>query len=100
MLSAAVRRVVGVCSHYPWPVVTLAVIIAIGSAAYSTTHFAITTDVNKLISPDLEWRKRDLAYEAGCPGPFNSILVVVDARPPELAAVATKSLAERLSPQQ
>jgi hopanoid biosynthesis associated RND transporter like protein HpnN len=99
MLIAAVRRVVGVCSHYPWPVVALAGIIAIGSAVYSTTHFAITTDVNKLISPDLEWRKRELAYEAAFPGPFNSILVVVDARTPELASVATKSLAQRLSQQ-
>ena len=99
MLIAAVRRVVGLCSHYPWPVVALAAIIAIGSAVYSTTHFAITTDVNKLISPDLEWRKRELAYEAAFPGPFSSILVVVDARTPELAAEATKSLAQRLSQQ-
>lgn len=99
MLIAAVRRVVGFCSTYPWPVVGLAVVIAILAGVYATTHFAITTDVNKLISTDLDWRKRELAYEKAFPGPFDSILVVVEAQTPELATVATKSLAERLSQQ-
>jgi hopanoid biosynthesis associated RND transporter like protein HpnN len=99
MLVTAVRRVVGFCGRYPWPVVALAVIIAIGSGAYSATHFAITTDVNKLISPDLDWRKRELVYEEAFPGPFSSILVVVDAQTPELAVAATKLLAKRLSKQ-
>lgn len=99
MLISAVRRVVGLCSRYPWPVVTLAVVLAIGASVYATTHFAITTDVNKLISPNLDWRKRELAYAATFPGPFTSILVVVDAPTQELAAEATTTLAQRLSQQ-
>jgi len=97
MLISAVRRIVGLCSRYPWPVVVLALLVAIGSSVYAATHFAITTDVNKLISADLEWRKRELAYEAAFPGPFTSILVVVDAPTPELATEAATTLTQRLS---
>ena len=60
------------------------------------SHFAITTDINKLISPDLGWRQRELAYEKAFPGSFGSILVVVDAPTPELATEASAELAQRL----
>jgi hopanoid biosynthesis associated RND transporter like protein HpnN len=99
MLVSTVRRVVEFCGRYPWPVVATALLLAIGSSVYASMHFAITTDVNKLISPDLDWRKRELAYEATFPGPFSSILVVVDAPTPEFATEATNVLADRLSKQ-
>ena len=99
MLISAVRQVVGLCSRYPWTVVIAAMIIAIGASIHAATNFAITTDINKLISPDLEWRKRELANEATFPGPFSSILVVVDAPTRELVAEASAKLAERLSQQ-
>src|SRR3972149_4145639 len=99
MLVSAVSQVVGLCSRYPWPVVISAMIIAVGASIYAATNFAITTDINKLISPDLDWRKRELANEAAFPGPFSSILVVVDAPTHELVAEATTALAERLAPQ-
>jgi predicted RND superfamily exporter protein len=99
MLISAVRQVVGLCSRYPWTVVVAAVIIATGASIYAATNFAITTDINKLISPDLEWRKRELSNEATFPGPFSSILVVVDAPTRELVVEASAKLAERLSQQ-
>ena len=49
-------------------------------------HFAINTDINKLISPDLPWRKREIAFEAGVSAALRSILMVVDAPTPELPA--------------
>ena len=99
MLISAVRRIVDLCSRYPWPVVALAFVIAIGSGVYAVGRFAITTDINKLISPNLDWRQHELAYEAAFPGPFTSILVVVDAPTPERASEATSKLVERLAEQ-
>jgi uncharacterized protein len=99
MLISIVRRVVEFCSRHPWPVVAFALLLSVASAIHAATHFAITTDVNKLISPDLDWRKRELALEAAFPGPFTSILIVVDAPTPELATHATSILAERLEQQ-
>jgi hypothetical protein len=99
MLVSAVTRIVGLCSRYAWAVVAGAAVIAVGCAVFSATHFAITTDVNKLISPDLGWRQRELAHERTFPGAFRSIMVVVDAPTPELATAATSLLSQRLSEQ-
>jgi len=99
MLVSAVKQVVALCSRYPWTVVVSATIIAIGASIYAVANFAITTDINTLISPDLEWRKRELASEESFPGPFKSILVVVDAPTRELVATAATALAEGLSRQ-
>lgn len=99
MLVSAVRRIVQFCSRHPWPVVVLAAVLSIGAAVHAAANFAITTDINKLISPDLDWRKRELAFEAAFPASFTSILVVVDAPTPELASRASAVLAERLEQQ-
>jgi uncharacterized protein len=97
MLVSIVRQIVGLCSRHAWAVVALATVITAGSGFYAVKHFAITTDINKLISPDLNWRQRELTYEKSFPGLFGSILVVVDAPTPELASEASASLAKKLS---
>ena len=45
----------------------LAAVITAGSGFYAATHFAITTDINKLISPDLGWRQRETGLREGIP---------------------------------
>ena len=97
MLISIVRQIVGLCSRYAWAVVAAATIISAGSGYYAATHFAITTDINKLISPTLDWRQRELAYEKEFPGSYGSILVVVDAPSPELATEASAKLAQELA---
>ena len=67
---------------------SLAAVITAGSGFYAARHFAITTDVNKLISPELGWRQREIGFEKAYPGSFGSILVVVDAPTTELVAQA------------
>ena len=99
MLISAVTKVVGLCSRYAWAVLVLALVITAGSGIYAARNFAITTDVNKLISPDLGWRQRELGFEKAFPGSFGSILAVVDAPTPELASAATDLLIERLKKQ-
>jgi hopanoid biosynthesis associated RND transporter like protein HpnN len=99
MLVSAVKRIVDFCSRHPWPVVVLAAVLSIAAAIHAVANFAITTDINKLISTDLDWRRRELAFEAAFPASFTSILVVVNAPTPELATQATAVLAERLEQQ-
>jgi uncharacterized protein len=99
MLISVVGRVVGLCSRYPWPVVGASLALAVASAIYAVSNFAITTDINKLISPELDWRKRELAFEAAFPDPFTSLLVVINAPTSELASQAATDLVERLSKQ-
>ena len=96
MLVSVVKQIVGLCSRHAWVVVALALAVTAVSGVYAVNHFAITTDINKLIAPDLGWRQRELAYEKSFPGSFGSILAVVDAPTPELATEASAKLAARL----
>ena len=99
MLAAAVIAIVRFCTRFPWLIIALASCSAVASAAYAATHFAINTDINKLISPALDWRQRELAFEKDFPGHFGSTLIVVDAPSPEFAARASTELAARLAAQ-
>lgn len=75
----------------------LALAIAAGVFFYAT--FAIDTDVNNLISRDLPWRQRELAYQAAFPQGRDAILVVVEAPTPEQAGAASHALATALMEQ-
>jgi hopanoid biosynthesis associated RND transporter like protein HpnN len=66
---------------------------------YSAEHFAITTDIGKLISPNLPWRQREIAYEKAFPGRNDLILAVIEAPTPELARQAGLALEKKLTPQ-
>ena len=82
MLKTAVARLVGFCTRFPWLVIAVVMVSAILSSVYAASHFAIDTDINKLISKDLPWRQREAAFEREFPGNFQSTLAVVDAPTP------------------
>ncbi|HWS65493.1 MAG TPA: hypothetical protein VN325_22270, partial [Steroidobacteraceae bacterium] len=67
MLTSAVLRMVGFCTRHPWPVIVIAAVLTIGSALYTATHFAITTDTDQLLPKDLPWRQHELAYRDAFP---------------------------------
>jgi uncharacterized protein len=97
MLESAITAIVRVCTRFPWPIIVLAMLAGAASTLYSARHFAISTDINKLISPNLDWREREVAFEKAFPGHFQSTLVVVDAPTAELASIASAELAQRLA---
>lgn len=73
--------------------------LAVAAGVYSHRNFAINTDVATLISPDLDWRKREIDFEKAFPGRNDMILAVVEAPTPELAREAGAELEKRLIPQ-
>ena len=96
MLTSIVVSVVRTCTRFATLVVIVALLLAVGGSYYAARHFAINTDINTLISPDLDWRKRDNQFEHA----FDReklILAVVEAPTPELASAASKALATKLS---
>ena len=95
-LNTAVVQTIKQCIGHPWVVVIVAILMATASVGYSVRHFALNTDINKLISPDLPWRKREIAFDALFPQ-YDSILAVVQAPTPELASGATVALAGGLA---
>src|SRR5438105_4606783 len=94
MLTSAVLRMVGFCTRHPWPVIVIAAVLAIGSALYTATHFAITTDTDQLLPKDLPWRQHELAYRGACRQ--DQILAVVRGPTPELVELAADRLAAEL----
>ncbi|WP_291845414.1 MMPL family transporter [Bradyrhizobium sp.] len=96
MLTSIVVLIVRTCTRFAIPVVALSLILTIGASYYAVQNFAINTDINKLISPDLDWRKRDNQFEHAFERE-KLILAVVEASTPELAGAAAKALAAKLS---
>jgi uncharacterized protein len=95
-ITALVVRAIDLCAQYAWPVIGVAVLLTILSSWYAATHFAMTTDVNQLISSNIPWRQREAAFEKAFPQ-YELIVAVVDAPTPELVDEATGALVQRLS---
>ena len=99
MLRSAIVAIVSFSTRFAWAVVLIAVLLTGISAWYAATHFAITTDVSKLISAKPEWRQREDAFEAAFPHRRDLIIAVVQAPTPELTKQAANLLAQKLSSQ-
>jgi hopanoid biosynthesis associated RND transporter like protein HpnN len=95
-ITAVVVRTIDFCVRHAWPLIGLSIVLAIASAWYAAAHFSMTTDVNQLISPNIDWRQREAQFEKAFPQ-FELIVAVIDAPTPELVEGATNALAERLS---
>jgi hopanoid biosynthesis associated RND transporter like protein HpnN len=97
-ITGFVVRAVDLSTRYAWPVIVASLLLTVLASWYAATHFAMTTDVNQLISPHIAWREREAAFEKAFPQ-FETIVAVVDAPTTELADEATGALVERLSQQ-
>ncbi|OAF13110.1 hopanoid biosynthesis-associated RND transporter HpnN [Bradyrhizobium centrolobii] len=65
------------------------------AATYDVARFSITTNVDALISRDLPWHRRQLAFNETFPQ--KGILVVVSATTPENATLAAEALVQQIS---
>ena len=99
MLRSKIVSVVNTCARHGWPVVIIAAILAVLCGYYSAVNFTIDTNVNKLISRDLDWRKNELTLDAAFPYRHEIIVAVVEAPTSELASQATAELIEKLATQ-
>src|SRR5215475_12025397 len=99
MLRSRLAQIVGFCTRYAWAVIAIGVLCGIFSGIYAARHFAINTDIGKLISSDLPWRQRELAFMQAFPQRIDTIFVVVDAPTSELAGQAATLLGQKLAEQ-
>jgi hopanoid biosynthesis associated RND transporter like protein HpnN len=98
MITDLVVRAIDVCARNAWRVIIVSILLTVVSSWYAATHFALTTDVNQLISPNLPWRQREAAFEKAFPQ-FELTVAVIDAPTTELVDEATRALVARLSQQ-
>jgi uncharacterized protein len=98
MLKAAIISTVDFCTRFAYGTIAVALIIAGLSVYYTGDHFAINTDITKLIAKNIAWRQREIDFDKLFPNRNGGyILAVVDAPTPELATLARAELAEKLS---
>ena len=96
MLTSIVVSIVKACTRFALPTVLIALVLAIAAGFYTARNFAINTDINTLISPDLDWRKRDNQFGEAFDRE-RTILAVIEAPTPELTSTASAALAEKLA---
>ena len=97
MLKAKIAALVNICTRHAWVVIVIAVVMSVVSGVYAARNFAINTNVNQLISPDLPWRQRELAFVDAFQGNHEKVLAVVDAATSERASAASHALAQKLA---
>ncbi len=96
IFTTTVVQAIKQCIGHPWVVVIIAILLTAGSVGYSVRHFALNTNINKLISPNFPWRQREIAFDALFPT-YDLIIAVVQAPTPEQTGQATAALVDRLA---
>ncbi|MGO4711680.1 MMPL family transporter [Bradyrhizobium sp. 2TAF24] len=99
MLTRIIVALVRGCTRFAWLTIIAGILLAVAAGAYSAKHFAIDTDVGKLIANNLDWRQREIAFDKAFPGQNDMILAVVEAPTPEQARQAGIELEKKLVPQ-
>ena len=97
MLKRLLVGIVGFSARRKWIVLSLAVAVAAFACVFVARNFAIDTNINHLLSPNLPWRKNQAEYLKAFPGQLTTILAVIDAPTPELAQTAAARLARALN---
>jgi uncharacterized protein len=95
VLTSTVVSIVKGCTRFATLTLLIALALAIGAGFYAAKHFSINTDINTLISSNLDWRQRDQVFDRAFDRD-STILAVVEAPTPELTKSAASALEQRL----
>ena len=95
MLTRTVVSIVKGCTRFATLTLLIALVLAVAAGFYTAKHFSINTDINKLISPNLDWRQRDQQFDQAFDRD-STILAVVEAPTPELTKSAASALEQKL----
>jgi hopanoid biosynthesis associated RND transporter like protein HpnN len=97
IMRSPIVNLVESCTRYPWFVLVSAAVMAVAAGLYAVDHFAITTNVNNLLSSRLPSHERETQYEKVFSD--RTIVAVVTAPTPELVEKAADRLTARLAGQ-
>jgi hypothetical protein len=85
------------CCRHAVPTVVAGLLLALGASIYVSQHFEMDSNSENLISPDVDWRQRQMAFDKEFPQRINLTLVVIDGATPERAEEAATALKAALS---
>jgi hopanoid biosynthesis associated RND transporter like protein HpnN len=96
-MGEVLAAIVDASRRHAWVVTLILLLLSIAGGLYTAGHISIDTDTDRLISPNLPWRQRDAALDRAFPQNAGLLVVVIDAKTPDLAADAADALAKRLT---
>ncbi|HEX4183636.1 MAG TPA: MMPL family transporter [Caulobacteraceae bacterium] len=96
---SVIARLVGFSADRPLAVMAAGLIVTVLALIYAMSHFAMTTDTDKLLSTKLPFRQREAQYNKLFPEQGDQIVVVIDGQTPEIAEQAAADLAAKLAAQ-
>ncbi|HUO12277.1 MAG TPA: MMPL family transporter, partial [Caulobacteraceae bacterium] len=94
---SAIARLVAFAAARAWLVAALGLVLAVLAVGYVVGHFSMNTNTDALLSPDLPYRKSEAAFAKLFPQSDTQVVVVIDAKTPELAEEAAAGLAAKLA---
>lgn len=95
-MLALISRLVELSRRNAALVTAVVVLLTVAGGYYGAQQRIIDTDLDKLINPELQWRKLEKALDDAFPQNKDTLVVVIDAKTPDQAADATAALTERL----
>lgn len=96
MLSSSVAIIVRYASRCAIIVAVIALLLGLAGGYYTLTHFAMNTNSDNLVAPDVAWRHNEKHYDAAFPQQNNTIVVVIDGDTAERSDEAANTLTEAL----
>lgn len=96
MLTSIIIRIVALSQRFALAIIAIALLSAAGMGWFVVHSFKINTDINQMMSSDLEWRKREVEIEKAFPQKSDLLLVVVDGDTPDEADNAANQLTAKL----
>ncbi len=95
MLTSIVVQIVRACTRFATLTLLLGLVLATAAGYYTARHFVINTDINTLISENLDWRQRDQQFDRAFDRD-RTVLAVVEAPTPEQTSSAAAALEQKL----
>ena len=99
MISEFAAGLVRLSLRYALWVVLAAVAAGLFAVQYDTTHFALDSHTENLVSANAPWRTQEQRFDRAFPQMNDLIVVVIDSDSPERDAQAAEELTARLATQ-
>lgn len=94
-----IARLVELSAARAWTVATVAIVLCVAATLYVASNFAMTTDIDNLLSSKLGWRMRQADFDKAFPSDGSNLVVVIDGRTAELSQEAAARLTASLRAQ-
>jgi len=92
VIAQFLTSVVDLSRRFALYLVLAAIIASLGLGYYVVGHIKINTDINQLLSDNLDWRKREKGLESAFPQKADNLVIVIDGESAEKAEAAASAL--------